>query len=97
MAIQIWWSRLPSISMHGMRRVYGRCDHFRRQLNMDICRTRQGRLLARFWSRSNDIDAECWEVIGTSGTCESPGPPFEDRWIPSRLREEYESWVISNV
>ena len=32
----------------GMRRVYGRGDHFKRVFNMDIWKDRNDRLLARF-------------------------------------------------
>jgi hypothetical protein len=80
----------------GMRKVYGRGDHFHRVFNMGIWRTRAGRLLVRFGSRNGDVDGECWEIIGVPDAQEIAGPPFDDRWIPNCLREAYITWIIAN-
>ena len=87
---------IDHFNARGMRRVYGRCDHLQRRLNMDIWRTRDSRLLVRFWSRNENVDGESWEVIGVPDAQQLPGPPFDEGWIPNCLREEYAKWVISN-
>lgn len=82
----------------GMRRVYGRGDNFggKCSFNMDIWLDRAGRLLARFWSRSNVVDGRSLEIVGLA-SAEIPDrkhdEAFEDSWIPQGLREEYEDWI----
>lgn len=83
----------------GMRRVYGRGDHFGNGMtfNMDIWRDRDGRLLGRFWSRNAEVDGRSIEVIGIPPNAipdRSPETAFSDRWIPQALRQEYEEWVM---
>ena len=49
----------------GMRHIYGQGDHFGHLvLNMDVWRGKNGRALARFWSRSQEVDGESYEVFG---------------------------------
>lgn len=88
---------IEHFNARGMRRVYGRCDHLNRRLNMNIWRTSNNRLLSRFWSRNGDVDGVSWEIIGVSDAPQLSGPPFDDGWIPNCLREEYDKWVISNI
>jgi hypothetical protein len=88
---------IEHFNARGMRRVYGRCDHLNRPLNMDIWRTRDSRLLVRFWSRNEDVDCESWEINLVPDAQQLSGPPFDDGWIPNCLREEYERWAISNI
>lgn len=87
--------RLESVegfNARGMRRVYGRGDHFgRRTLNLDLWKARDGRLLARFWSRSNEVDGESWAVMG--GQADARG----EQQVPQCLRDEYEIWATSNI
>jgi len=86
--------RIEHFTARGMRRVYGRGDRFNRStLNLDLWKAEDGRLLARFWSRSQEVDGESWEVIGRPDA----GPPGDERWVPKCLRQRYESWVTSNV
>lgn len=82
----------------GMKRVYGRGDHFpsRPAFNMDVWRDRQGRLLARFWSRSGEVDWESWEILGIPVPESLSGPPFDEQWVPDCLRKQYDTWIISN-
>jgi hypothetical protein len=49
---------IPWFSARGMKRVYGRGDHFWRMaaFNMDIWKNRHGLLFARFWSRSEEVE-----------------------------------------
>ena len=81
----------------GMRRVYGRGDHFNRVFNMDIRKDRISRFLARFWSRNGDVDDESWEIIGVPNPKQISGPSsFDGEWIPNCLREKYDTWIIAN-
>jgi hypothetical protein len=82
----------------GMRRVYGRGDVFPTKciFNMDVWLDRRGRLLARFWSRSNDVDGRSLEIRGISVDAipkREPSTALSDAWIPQTLREEYEDWI----
>lgn len=83
---------VEDFNARGMRRVYGRGDYFgRRTLNLDLWRARDGRLLARFWSRSNEVDCESWAVIG--GQAGAQG----EQQVPQCLRDEYEIWATANI
>lgn len=81
----------------GMRRVYGRGDHHcgGRTFNMDVWLTRSGRLLARFWSRSSEVDGVSLEIIGFSPTLppRRKGAALDARWVPQCLRDEYDDWI----
>jgi hypothetical protein len=88
---------IEDFDARGMRRVYGRGDHHSggRTFNMDVWLTRSGRLLARFWSRSSEVDGVSLEVIGFSPTL-SPtikGAALDARWVPQLLRDEYDHWI----
>lgn len=89
---------VPYFDARGMRRVYGRGDTFPKKcsFNMDIWRDRNGRLLARFWSRSNDVDGCSLEITGLSPDAipnRQADTAFSDAWIPNALRKEYEGWI----
>ena len=91
---------VPYFSARGMRRVYQRTDRFgHRSLHLNVWRTRAGRLLARFWSRSYDVDGYSYEVIGPLPTVR--GQPAEaatgEQFVPACLRDEYENWVVSEM
>jgi len=84
-----------------MRRIYGRGDHYGGgpTFNMGVWLTRSGRVLARFWSRSSDVDGESFEVFGVSLT-----PPVRNKkcelnemWVPQCLRDEYDNWIASEI
>jgi hypothetical protein len=82
----------------GMRRVYERGDYFIRHcsFNMDIWQDRQGRLLMRCWSRSDEVDERSFEIKGMDLQAiprldKMRG--FEDWWIPGAVREAYVEWV----
>lgn len=84
----------------GMRRVYGRGDWFGpgRKFNMDVWLSTDGRLLARFWTRRDEVDWLSLEVIwSTHPQLPSGGNqlPMSEDWVPQPLREEYNSWIIS--
>lgn len=88
---------IENFNARGMHSVYGRGDHFDRPkpvFHLDLWTNREGRFLARFWSRSQDVDWESWEVIGLTDT---DFPTGDERWVPQCLRQCYDSWVMSNV
>lgn len=84
----------------GMRPLHGRGDHFgRRALHMNVWRTRTGRVLARFWSRSSDVDSESHELAAIRIATEEIAVALADNehLIPECLRDAYESWVLSEL
>lgn len=89
---------IPHFDARGMRRVYGRGDHFRRRetYNMDIWINRSGRLLMRCWSRCADADDCSFEIKGIAPS-EIPEKDeregFLDIWLPEVVRKTYEEWV----
>ncbi len=90
---------IDGFNARGMRRVYGRVDRFpgRHAFCMDVWLTRTGRLLARFWSRSSEVDGESWEVIGFFPVMPIRNAKHEisEEWVPECLRDKYNDWIIS--
>jgi len=67
-----------------------------KEQTLDAFRRLVADLLARFWSRSNDVDGRSLEIIGLSSAAipdRKRDQAFEDSWIPQALREEYEDWI----
>ncbi|MFZ0960715.1 MAG: hypothetical protein WAO35_07390 [Terriglobia bacterium] len=89
--------RVDHFDAHGMRRVYGRGDHFGRccTFNMDVWLTRSGRLLARFWSRSSWVEEVSLEVIGLhrNPPLGTKATALHEGWVPRCLRDEYDNWI----
>jgi len=84
----------------GMRRVYGRSDHFGHTaaFNMDIWRDRKGNLVARFWSRNVEVDKLSIAIRGIPADAipdRPKGAAFSDAWLPKAFRDEYEKWISS--
>jgi hypothetical protein len=88
---------IEDFDARGMRRVFGRVDHYGRDctFNMHVWLTRSGRLLARFWSRSSEVDGMSLEVVGFSPSLppREKGAPLDARWVPQLLRDEYDYWI----
>ena len=83
---------VEGFNARGMTRLYGRGDHFgRRTLNLDLWRSGDDRVLARFWSRSNEVDDESWAVTG--GHADAQG----EHQVPQCLRDRYDAWARSNI
>jgi len=80
----------------GMRRVYRRAECFGRlHLTMDVWCTRDGRLLARFWSRSAETDCYAYEVIGFEPPlCDGE---YGENWVPKCLRMAFGNRVLSEM
>jgi hypothetical protein len=91
-------SEIEHFDAGGMRRVYGRGDHFGRHysFNMDIWKTLDGRLLIRCWSRCNDIDWLSFEIKGVDLAEISERPKcrgFLESWVPGAVRQAYDRWI----
>jgi len=91
-------SEIEHFDARGMRRVYGRGDHFGRHcsFNMDIWKTRDGRLLMRCWSRCEDIDWRSFEIkeVDLAEISESPKcTGFIESWVPGAVRQAYDQWI----
>ena len=99
---------IDAFDARGMKPVFGRGDHFLRgdplglgdhgskeSFHLDMWLTRSGRLLARFWSRSSEIDGMSVEVTGFSPKLPLPskGLPLNERWVPQCLRKAYDDWI----
>ncbi|NLF15931.1 MAG: hypothetical protein GX595_01550 [Lentisphaerae bacterium] len=80
----------------GMRRVYRRAEYFGHLcLNMDVWHTRDGRLLARFWSRSAETDCYAYEVTAFEPPqCDGE---YGENWVPKCLRHVFGNWVLSEM
>lgn len=92
--------QIDGFSARGMRAVYGRGDHFGRQIfHMDVWLTREGRFLARFWSRCAEVDWESWEVLGLpiSMTKLTDKQPSHEEFVPTCLRDVYDDWIIREM
>ena len=85
----------------GKLRVYGRGDHFGRStFKMDVWQSRDRRLFVRFWSPYQEVDWGSYELVGLIDSeipDRSPTSYFTDQWIPECLRQEYDTWVISEM
>ena len=91
---------IDDFDARGKHRVYGRGDHFVRLiLNMDIWQDRNGRLFARFWSRNDEVDWHSYEIVGLSDNVglNLPIGELDEQWVPECLRDEYDSWVVSEM
>lgn len=90
---------IDAFNARGMRRVYGRCDYFGRgrTFNMDVWLTKDGRLLARFWARRDEVDCYSLEVIGHTLPIVQNNRNYEanEEWVPQCLRVDYDNWVMS--
>lgn len=54
-------------SVRGMRRLHWGVHHVgRRSLQIQLYAAADGRVVARLWGRSQDVDDECFEVRGLS-------------------------------
>ncbi|MCX6996917.1 MAG: hypothetical protein NTV49_07490 [Kiritimatiellaeota bacterium] len=107
-ALICWGSKSPAavarteeiehFDARGMRRVYGRGDHFghRCTFNMEIWKTHDGRLLMRCWSWREDYDWRSFEIKGLDTTVipeKNKKTGFQESWVPKSTRNAYEQWI----
>ena len=90
--------KIEHFDARGMCRVYGRGDHFdrHRSFNMDIWKTRDGRLLMRCWSRCEDIDWRSFEIKVVDPVEIPEGDKktgFLESWVPNAARKAYDQWM----
>lgn len=86
----------------GNRRVYGRSDTFpsKGSFNLDIWCDRRGRLLARFWSRSMDVDGRSLEITGLSPQKipeRESNVAFQTAGVPRHCGETTKSGFLGSV
>ena len=91
-------SEIEHFNARGMCRIYGRGDHLGRyrSFNMDIWKSRDGRLLMRCWSRCKDVDWRSFEIKGIELAEISELPKFtgfHESWIPWAVRQAYDQWI----
>lgn len=105
-----WYARAPrakavtvrkfsSIDARGMQRICGRGDRWpHRSFNMDMWKSRDGRVFPRFWSRSKSVESVSYEVCGLK-----PVPPdpealtrYSETNVPAQLRFKYDWWIAGN-
>jgi len=94
---------IDHFNAHGMRRVYGRRDTFpiagkrAYNRNLDIWLTRESRILARFWAEGTEVDEESFEIVGIADpSLREKQSGVSEGWVPQRLRDEYDDWIVSN-
>jgi hypothetical protein len=90
--VEVTCEPIEGFNARGMTRLYGRGDHFgNRTFNLDLWRSGDGRVLARFWSRSNEVDDESWAVTGGHADAQ------DEHQVPQCLRDRYDAWARSNI
>jgi hypothetical protein len=83
----------------GMRCIYGRGDGWpRRSFHMDVWSSKDGRVFARFWSRSKGVPWQSYEVFGLKPVAPDPDslPKYSERNVPGLLRFQYDQWIVGN-
>lgn len=96
----ITFSYIEPFDARVLRRTYARVDHLGRQIfNLDVWKSRDGRLLVRLWSRSRDVDTCSLEIHGFSAADRTWQAPcrMNEQWVPHCLREEYDLLILSNM
>lgn len=86
---------IDDFNARGMKRVYVRGDYLggsQPVFNLDIWKTKDGRLLARLWSRGSQVDNESFEVLGFG---DRDFPKQDERWVPQVIRRRYDNWILS--
>jgi hypothetical protein len=80
----------------GMRKAYGVGNNTGNQtFYLDIWKHPDGRMYARFWSRSKVVYWESYEIVGLKDNFTSD--IGDDRGVQLILRKEYDSWVKANL
>lgn len=85
-------------SARGMRRVYGRGDHFGggRTFNLDIWKNRNGQIFMRCWSYYSDYYPRSFLISGVNPPLmpKVDGmPDLREEWIPQIVRDTYDEWA----
>lgn len=84
----------------GMSLVYSRIEPQKRGpgLMINLWLTKSGQLLARFSSRSIDVDSVSLEVKGFASSLKIlRAEKVDERWVPQKLRDEFNDWVLSEM
>lgn len=100
--------RIKPFIARRMRRVYGRFDgcclsplpgRYPITFSFDMWLTRDGRVVARFSSRSKCIDTQTLEVVGMKlGTLtDTLSEDQAEQLVPQILRDAYTDWQMSEL
>lgn len=99
-----WESKAPKVNVtvteiehfdaRGKVSVFGRGEIFshRKKFDMTIWKTKNDRLLMRFWSTCKEIYWESHEIKGID-IKKIPVLEYIDIWIPDDIRLKYEDWI----
>ena len=96
-APEITVDSIDPFNARGMCRVYGRRDIYQDlAVEMDVWRTRDGRLFVRFSACYKDGHQCSFEVTGFSGPKGPKGQLIaggDERWVPKYVRNRYDDWI----
>ncbi len=89
---------IDSFSAKGMRRVYGRGDHFGggRTFQLDIWKNKHDQLFMRCWSHYSDYLQRSFSITGvnTEVMPKVDGKPdLREEWVPQIVRDSYDDWA----
>ncbi|MEI6169114.1 MAG: hypothetical protein WCS52_18185 [bacterium] len=95
-------AKVSTFNARGMRRIYCRGDRFGRGLsfNLDIWKTREGRVLMSCWTRCECIEDISFEIRGipTGLLPENEKTALaQDDWVPESARIAYDRWIQDNL
>lgn len=89
---------IDPFSAKGMRRVYGRGDHFGggRTFQLDIWRNNHDQLFMRCWSHYGDYLPRSFSITGVKPQVNPKvdgKPDLREEWVPQIVRDAYNDWA----
>jgi hypothetical protein len=89
---------IDSFSAKGMRRVYGRGDHFGggQTFQLDIWKNKHDELFMRCWSHYSDYLPRSFSIAGVNPQVNPKvdgKPDLREEWVPQIARDAYDDWA----
>jgi hypothetical protein len=89
---------IEPFSAKGMKRVYGRGDHFGRgrTFQLDIWKNKHDQLFMRCWSHYSDYISRSFSITGVNPQVNPKvvGKPYlSEEWVPQIVRDAYDDWA----
>ena len=89
---------IDPFSAKGMRRVYGRGDHFGggRTFQLDIWKNKNDQLFMRCWSHYSDYLPRSFSITGVNPQVNPKvdgKPDLREEWVPQIVRDAYDDWA----
>jgi hypothetical protein len=89
---------IDPFSAKGMRRVYGRSDHFGggRTFRLDIWKNKNDQLFMRCWSHYSDYFPRSFLITGVNPQAlpkVDGKPDLREEWVPQIVRDAYDDWA----